>query len=227
MTTLHIVQGGIANKDKQWLEQAAQVGRTARTWVAPKSVAIGDEVVIYISGYGFFATGRIKSHSKARPDWPNRYGAALGSIRLIKPAISLFTIRRTIPKLTWAKYPRSITTPESEVAAQIRSLIRKRRTTGIPDLDDLSLAATNLDELRRAALLKSRPTATRRERTTVQRVRARAIRLYVLSRANGECEGCRDPAPFRTTDGQFYLEPHHTLRTRFGLQMKARIIQRM
>src|SRR4051812_32027888 len=126
MTTLHIVQGGIANGDKKWIERAAREDRTAPTWVSPKSVLIGDDVVIYISGYGFFATGRIKSRPKARADWPNRYGAALGSIKLIKPAISLFGIQRKIPDLTWARYPRSITTPKPDIAVQIRALIRER-----------------------------------------------------------------------------------------------------
>jgi hypothetical protein len=212
MLNLHIVQGGIDNGDKAWLERAASHNGNARSWVVPKAVAVGDEVVIYIAGYGFFATARIKSLSKPRDDWPNRYGSGLGSIKLIQPAISLATIQRRIPGLTWANYPRSITTPPPEVADQIRKLIQERRKTGIPDLDDEALASANIDELRRAALLKARPFATRRERKTVYRVRSRAIHLYVLRRANGHCEGCKALAPFRKPDGSAYLEPHHTTR---------------
>ncbi|WKE66436.1 HNH endonuclease signature motif containing protein [Gallaecimonas kandeliae] len=39
-------------------------------------------------------------------------------------------------------------------------------------------------------------------------LRATAIRLYALKRANGRCEGCEKPAPF---DGKFgpFLEVHH------------------
>lgn len=212
MQKLHIVQGGIENGDMRFLEKAARKGRTAETWIVPKSVGVGDEVVVYVASYGFFATARITSPAKARDDWPNRYGASLGSIRLIKPAISLITIHRSIPQLKWANYPRSITTPPPRVATQIGKLIQHRRKTGVPDLDDKALAGANLDELRVAALLRSRPTALLKERTIIERVRSRAIRLYVLTRAGGECEGCRHSGPFRTPDGRYFLEPHHTCR---------------
>jgi hypothetical protein len=211
MRQLHIVQGG-NDEDKAWLERAARRNWNARGWVAPKTAAIGDEVVIYIAGYGFFATGRVNSFPKPRDDWPNRYGANLGSIKLIRPAISLATIQLRIPLLTWANYPRSITTPAPDVVVQIRKLIEKRRKTGIPDLDDRALEAANIDELRKAALLKARPFATRRVRMTVYRVRSRAIHLYVLRRANRRCEGCGARAPFSKPDESGYLEPHHTTR---------------
>lgn len=210
MPDLHIVQGGIENGDKAWLERAASRNLDSPSWVVPKSVAIGDEVVIYVGGYGFFATARIKSESNPRPDWPNRYGSRLGSIRLIRPAISLATVQRRVPALTWANYPRSITTPAPDIADPIRKLIRERRKTGIPDLDDEALAAANIDELRKAALLTARSSATRKEHRAVYRVRSRAIHLYVLRRAEGQCEGCNAPAPFRKRDGSDYLEPHHT-----------------
>ena len=209
MNNLHIIQAGIENGDKQWLERAARQGLNARTWIAPKTVSIGDEAVIYIRGYGFFATARIDSQAHLRKDWPNRYGARLKSIKLIKPAISLIVIRHSIPKLKWAIYPRSITTASLETAAQVRELIRARCTTKIPILDEELLPEANLDELRKAALARASRTAKRKVRMVIERVRARAIRLYVLRRANGKCEGCNTAAPFRTIEGQFYLEPHH------------------
>ena len=94
MRRLHIVQGGIENGDKAWLERAARNRLAARSWIAPKTAAIGDDVVIYVGGYGFFATARITSVPQVRSDWVNRYGANLGFIPLITPPISLGTIRR-------------------------------------------------------------------------------------------------------------------------------------
>jgi hypothetical protein len=209
---LHIVQGGIENGDKNLLVRAAQKGLKAHSWIVPKSVRAGDNVVVYVAGYGFFATAKIDGQPKPRTDWKNRYGAGLNSIRLIQPAVSIGAIRRHIPELTWAVYPRSITTPPVEIALQVEKLISVRRKTGLPDLDDEALQQANIDELRKAALLSARPSATQKERKLIYRVRSKAIHLYVLKRANGHCEGCGAAAPFRKADGRPYIEPHHTKR---------------
>lgn len=39
--------------------------------------------------------------------------------------------------------------------------------------------------------------------------RARVVRTYVLRRADGQCEGCAAPAPFRDKADAPYLEAHH------------------
>lgn len=46
--------------------------------------------------------------------------------------------------------------------------------------------------------------------------RARDVKLYVLARADGNCEGCKSPAPFMRRDGSPYLEPHHLHRVSDG-----------
>ncbi len=46
--------------------------------------------------------------------------------------------------------------------------------------------------------------------------RSAAVRVYVLARADGTCESCGNPAPFRRQDGTPYLEPHHTRRLSDG-----------
>jgi hypothetical protein len=209
---LHIVQGGIANGDKAWLEKAARQKSSSRSWIVPRSATVGDDVVIYVSSYGFFATAKVNTPTKPRTDWKNRYGAGLNSIRLIQPAISLESIKRHASKLTWANYPRSITSPPANISLQILAMIKARRKTRVPDFDDAALAGANMDELRRVALLSARPTATQKERKVIYRARSRAIHLYVVSRANGRCEACGDAAPFRKEDGRPYLEPHHTTR---------------
>ena len=147
-----------------------------------------------------------------RSDWPNRYGAALTSVRLINPAISLAAIRRAVPDLTWAVYPRSITSPSPEVAEQVRALIAKRRKTGLPDLDDAALESANIDELRRVALLRARSIVPAKQGRATYRARSLAVHFYVLRRANGKCEGCGKPSPFCKADGSPYLEPHNTTR---------------
>lgn len=212
MRLLHIVQGGVENGDKAWLEKAARLNLIARSWIVPKSANVGDEVVIFVCGYGFFATARIESPPKAKKNWTRRYGADLGSLHLIQPAISLGAMRRAVPRLTWANYPRTITTPSPDVAGSIRALIARRRGTRRPDLDDPDLEAANIDELRRVALWKARRSIVPNKRSVYYRVRSLAIRLYVLRRADGRCEACKAPAPFMKSDRSPYLEPHHTTR---------------
>jgi hypothetical protein len=212
MSTLHIVQGGIENRDKAWLEKAARQKLDSKSWIVPKSATIGDEAVIFISGYGFFATAQINSQPKPRTDWPNRYGASLTSIRLIKPAISLAVIQQAIPELTWANYPRSITTPPRKAARRIKNLIARRRKTGLPEFKSRVLKVASLDELRELALSCARPNVPPEKRSANYRVGSLVIHRYVLCRAHGQCESCSAPAPFRKSDGSPYLEPHHTTR---------------
>lgn len=42
--------------------------------------------------------------------------------------------------------------------------------------------------------------------------RSEDVKKYVLKRANGICEACEQPAPFKKRNGDPYLEPHHTKR---------------
>src|SRR5688572_29372301 len=114
---LHIVQGGIENGDKAWLEKAARRGLRSPTWIAPKSAQAGDDVVIYVAGYGFFATARVASRATRRQDWKRRYVAALDRIALIEPPISIGVVQKRLPQLRWANYPRSITTVSPKIAA--------------------------------------------------------------------------------------------------------------
>lgn len=212
MSVLHLVQGGIDNGDLAWLIKAAHEHLDSPRWVVPKTALPGDHVVVFIGGYGFFATATITSLPSPREDWPNRYGAYLTGVSLIEPPISLGTILRRFPELSWARYPRSITTPSPSIAKQIRASIANRRRHGARDLKAEALADAGIQELRAVALLAARPRLTAREKTVLYRTRSLAIRLYVLSRAAGDCEGCKTAAPFFSANGKPYLEPHHTTR---------------
>ena len=83
--------------------------------------------------------------------------------------------------------------------------------TAAQPLEGLSLA-----QLRQLAQQKATHDATPQQRVVLVRKRSQAIRVYVLKRANGTCEGCAQPAPFQTKAKLPYLEPHHTLRLADG-----------
>lgn len=210
MPHLHLLQGGTENGDKAELTRLAGSDKRVRAWVAPKSSQVGDDAVIYIRGFGLFATAEIASSPIPHPEYPNRYGADLVRIQLIDPPVSLSALKRHLPELDWARYPRSIHTPSPRAAAPIRKLINRRRRSGLPDLDDQALLEASLDELR--AVARGGVAAKRARKIVPVRVRSIAVKLYALLRAAGRCEACSDIAPFLTTDGRAYLEVHHMTR---------------
>lgn len=70
----------------------------------------------------------------------------------------------------------------------------------------------SLDQLRDEAM-QTPPFGA--DATVVQRInyrRSSAVRIYVMKRADGRCEGCESPAPFIKRDSKPYLEAHHTQR---------------
>jgi hypothetical protein len=105
MPKLHILQGGIENGDRDWLLRAARRKLRARAWIGPKSAQAGDDALIYV-GTGFVATARVSTNAVPRRDWKGRYGVGLDSIRLVEPPIPIEEIRKRVPELTWANYPR-------------------------------------------------------------------------------------------------------------------------
>lgn len=77
-------------------------------------------------------------------------------------------------------------------------------------------ATDGLAELQRRAFAAA--TASAATGTAMRTVYQRSadVRDYVLARARGTCEACRQPAPFVRADGRPYLEPHHIRRLSDG-----------
>ena len=80
-----------------------------------------------------------------------------------------------------------------------------------------TIADAPLDELRARALAASETNAQTPSQTKKNVYqRSRDVRVYILARAKGKCEGCSKPAPFLRVDGTPYLEPHHLRRLSDG-----------
>jgi DNA modification methylase len=82
--------------------------------------------------------------------------------------------------------------------------------------DDTGVQQEPLHILRERAISYAPPPSTPCERKALIQNRSNAIRTYVLKRAGGVCEACGQPAPFRTSSGRPYLEPHHIRRLSDG-----------
>ena len=70
-------------------------------------------------------------------------------------------------------------------------------------------AALPLDELRRIAFLHETQTPSKRIVSIEQIERSRYLAQAAKSEANGICQLCGQPAPFRDNNGEPYLEAHH------------------
>jgi hypothetical protein len=76
-----------------------------------------------------------------------------------------------------------------------------------------SMSPTSLRDLAERAPSPTTNTTLRRQ---VVRQRSEAVRVDVLRRADGVCEGCGSPAPFTGKKRRPYLEPHHIYRIADG-----------
>jgi 5-methylcytosine-specific restriction protein A len=76
----------------------------------------------------------------------------------------------------------------------------------------------SLEELRRRADAACVPQEAGKGDTALRKVylRSKEVKRYVLARAAGRCESCRQAAPFKNRQGQDFLEPHHTTRVSDG-----------
>jgi 5-methylcytosine-specific restriction enzyme A len=84
------------------------------------------------------------------------------------------------------------------------------------DPEILLLTEESVETLRQRALDQSVEAVTPQDRKSLLRRRSIAIRVYVLKRASGKCEGCHVAAPFKRLNGDPYLEPHHIRRLSDG-----------
>lgn len=87
-----------------------------------------------------------------------------------------------------------------------------------PDEAEKLPKPANLTEARQLAIQAASTSSEVEPGNSVRRLyrRSEQVRQYVLMRANGICESCRKPAPFRRKDGSPYLEPHHINRLSDG-----------
>ncbi|TMP20422.1 HNH endonuclease [Pseudoalteromonas sp. S2721] len=73
----------------------------------------------------------------------------------------------------------------------------------------------SIKDLRKAALNQSSRTSTPKVKQEIAYYRSLALKLYVIARSKGICEGCGASAPFQTKSGP-YLECHHVHRLADG-----------
>lgn len=73
-----------------------------------------------------------------------------------------------------------------------------------------------ISKVRATAMSGLPPRATPQQRRSNSYIRSEAVKVYVLRRADGTCEGCGKAAPFKNPRGRPYLEPHHIHRLADG-----------
>lgn len=96
------------------------------------------------------------------------------------------------------------------------------RTAELLEVNDSPIGSIyvpkSLAEARRLAIAASTAPGGKTEQSAIRSLyaRSKAVKDYVLMRADGICECCLKPAPFTRHNGSPYLEPHHTTRVSDG-----------
>jgi len=139
-------------------------------------------------------------------------GDGKGLVRYVDQMVCTGFSFRDSPDTTGAERKAIIfeLTPIQEFLADEESEVESK------DLDEESLEEESLEELRKRAMTASASGRDPKERKALARLRSHAIKVYVLKRSGGKCEGCQSSAPFRTSRGLPYLEPHHIRRLSDG-----------
>jgi 5-methylcytosine-specific restriction protein A len=133
--------------------------------------------------------------------------AERGYVRYVGPATYLGHTWRTAPDRTGT--PRNAIVFELAIGDEpVGTAIALRSESSFPR----ALWSQSLESLRRLALEISPRHAAPEERKRNVYQRSEAVKVYVLRRSKGTCEGCGQPAPFKRSDGSYYLEPHHIRR---------------
>lgn len=135
--------------------------------------------------------------------------AERGFVQYMGQAIYVGQRRQAAPDRTGN--PRSVIVFELAVDADLSGV------PVVPEPARLTVLARRLwseplEKLRARALQVPPAKATSAERKGNVYQRSEAVKVYVLRRSKGICEGCEQPAPFKRPDGSYYLEPHHIRR---------------
>ena len=75
-----------------------------------------------------------------------------------------------------------------------------------PETDEADTQTETLEQLRKKALQSSKQSGQRQQSDSKNLVQTQRRKKYVLKRANGICEACDQPAPFKKRNG---APPHH------------------
>jgi 5-methylcytosine-specific restriction protein A len=90
----------------------------------------------------------------------------------------------------------------------------------IPESDIIdnspSLWDESLESLRKKAIDSSSTSLGSVQRVIETKKRSEAVKIFALKKANGICQGCKQPAPFITSENKDYLEVHHLTRLSDG-----------
>jgi 5-methylcytosine-specific restriction protein A len=102
---------------------------------------------------------------------------------------------------------------------QLAALESANESASEPSDERTNLSAMwtmGMEKLKEIAAAQPSANTTPKQAVVQVRKRSQAVRVYVLRRANGQCEACNGPAPFKRPNGTPYLEPHHIKRLSDG-----------
>jgi hypothetical protein len=193
-------------------------------WSCSKTARPNDRAFVYVTGQGVSFEWIIYGPPRRDADWGFQCPVRL--LAPLTPPIAIQELRNMIPRRVWApphtglRGYRSIRLPP-KAAAIIRSL-RSRSSTSLEAIDDAFAKAVTDSRARTSAWRRMRLARAARKPQTLSLtvtafLRNPDVAAEVLERADGKCESCKLPAPFRrASDASPYLEVHHVVRLADG-----------
>lgn len=207
---------------------------------AAQAMETGDIVAFYVGDktYSHVSIVRTVERNKelARQIWRDKNGETWPYVIYLEDPMEVeLNSVEFHPEFGWnIAYPRGFTRVNDEKVEQMRirygsldNYFQQRRVrmafeqgeelpidmyAGPESGDTPEETEPSLRELRETAEDQGSEIVSRMTTSQARYARSESVKKYARKRADGECEGCGGPAPFRNKRGEPYLEVHHVFR---------------
>lgn len=205
--------GGVSKHDDWIRRNVVLTGGEANYRRALERIPAGARVLVYVNDVGVVAVGQVLSDSTVEAHPPDTIYAATQP-EYHKPVTWLLDLRQA--PITWSELVKLLgqgpLQAVQEVHAGKDALLRRLAVLEATPTASAATYTRVAAELRRYGAVE-RPVGTAQpSRVPSQRTqfcRDPRVRAWTLQRAQGHCELCGQPAPFKDNDQELYLESHH------------------
>lgn len=190
------------------------------SWSCGKTTREGDNLLLYVTKTGLSYLWA--ATTDARPDKKWKYSCNVKLVKKINPPIAIPELKSVFPRATWSEphnhfRGRKSLKLDPDIYNKITSLrngLTKEAKTQDKEFAQAVAKSLAMSSAKRRIRLKRAPKKPAKITVTATIYQRNPdVVAEVLSRADGICESCETPAPFkRRSNKSPYLEVHHVKR---------------